>query len=272
MALSMALTLVAAAPAAFAEGPLEAFEEAQEKLFEQVAPSVVHITGKQGTGTGFFVNSDGLILTNEHVVRGAENVQVITLDGKKHRGSVVATGGKKADLALVKVSVKRRALKLADLRDVRVGSWVGAVGHGWGGVWAYTTGIVSNVYPSGDARPVFQTQIPLNPGNSGGPVFDRQGRVVGIVTWGIERANNINFAITSEVAMFTFSEIPVTCDCLIVTAPDGLPIFVDEKMAGKGPGLLIHARPGATYEIFVVKNGKMDKRKVQFPNLRRVEF
>lgn len=258
---------------AVSEQPLVALERAQQELFKELAPAVVHITGKSGIGTGFFVTDDGLVLTNEHVVRGAKVVEVISHDGKKHRGKVIKTGGNDVDLALVRVEgIKTKSLKLADLREVRVGSWVGTIGHGWGGIWAFTTGMISNIYPSGDARPVFQTQIPLNPGNSGGPVFDSQGRVVGVVTWGIEKANNINFALTAEVAMFTFPEIPVTCDCLIVSAPKGSPIFVNEKMVGKGPGVLIHATPGETYEVFVVKGGKMDKRKVQFPNRRRLEF
>lgn len=258
---------------AAADEPLVELERAQQHLFEKIAPSVVHITGKRGFGTGFFVTDDGLVLTNEHVVHGLKTVEFITHDGKKHRGTVIKTGGEKADLALVRVKgLKTKPLKLVDLRDLRVGSWVGTVGHGWGGIWAFTTGMVSNVYPSGEARPVIQTQIPLNPGNSGGPVFDSHGRVVGIVTWGIEQANNINFAQTAEVAMLTFPELPITCRCLVVSAPDGMPIFVNKKMVGKGPGVLVHAKPGKTYEVFVVKNGKMDKRKVQFPNRRRLDF
>ncbi len=269
---SFCLVCAATPLPAAAQDALGQVEKAQQKLFEEIAPAVVHISAGGGFGTGFFVSDDGLILTNEHVVQKAKTVEVITHDGEKHRGTVTKRGGS-VDLALVRIDRKKTpALRLIDLREVRVGSWVGAVGHGWGGIWAFTTGMVSNLYPSGDARPLFQTQIPLNPGNSGGPIFDRRGRVVGVVTWGVEQANNINFAITAEVAMFTFPEIPVTCDCMIVTAPKGQPIFVNEKMIGKGPGVLVHAKPGAKYEVFVVKGGKMDKRKVVFPNTRRLDF
>jgi len=163
------------------------------------------------------------------------------------------------------------ALPFAAGRELRVGAWAGAVGHGMGGIWAFTTGMVSNIYPLGAERPVFQTQIPLNPGNSGGPIIDRQGRVLGIVTAGLQEASSLNFAIRIEQACTALPLLAEHCLLLTVRAPDGVPVFVDGVMVGKGPLVSVPAFP-RSYEVFAVVKGQMRKKKVLLPAERSVDL
>jgi len=156
-------------------------------------------------------------------------------------------------------------------RALRVGAWVAAVGHGRGGIWSFNTGMVTNIYPQGADRPVFQTQIPLNPGNSGGPVFDRSGDVVGIATAGLTDANAINFAIRTTVACRTLARLRPLCEVLTLRAPRGVAIFVDGRNVGVGPEVQLPAE-GKSYDVFAVIAGKMHQRKVRFPETRLVDL
>jgi len=131
--------------------------------------------------------------------------------------------------------------------------------------------MVSNIYPSGAERPVFQTQMPLNPGSSGGPILDRRGRVVGIVTAGITGSNSINFGIRMDVAIKNLEKLTSLGDYLIIKAPEGVPVFVDGKMLGTGPRIIITAVP-KHYEVFAVIKGKMKKIKIKYPTTKVVEL
>jgi S1-C subfamily serine protease len=266
-----ALVLGLYATAAAGE-PLEELERAQQRLFEQVAPAVVFISSGDSFGSGFFVRQDGLILTNAHVVGSRDTVDVIRSDGQKLRGKVVERAAEDLDLALVQVEVKGvPVLPLTGFSDLRVGSWVASVGHGSGGIWTFTTGMVSNIYPVGAERPVFQTQIPLNPGNSGGPVFDRWGRVAGVVTASLKESQAINFAIRADLAIRKLKGLAELCDCLVVTVPVGLPVFVDGKMVGTGPRVVVPVDK-RTHEVFVVVKGQMRRKQVSFPEQREVDL
>jgi serine protease Do len=263
------LLLLVAGPVLAETDALRAIEAHQQDLFERTAPSVVFLRTDKGFGSGFIVSPSGLILTSAHVVAGAAQVAVVLHDGRQLTGTVVERAAANIDLALIQVPIKGgRPLALAGLEELRVGSWVAAVGHGSGGIWTFNTGMVPNIYPAGASRPVFQTQIPLNPGSSGGPILDRQGRVIGVVTAGLTRSNSINFGIRSSVALQSLTRLEPLCECLKITAPAGVPIFVEGKMAGTGPRLLLPARPRA-YEVFAVIRGRMVKRRVVFPAQRQ---
>jgi serine protease Do len=256
---------------AWAADPLAEVEKQQQELFNRIAPAVVFISNADSFGSGFFVSAEGLILTNAHVVRDAKAVQVVLHDGRRVPGEVVERAGDDVDLALVQVKLQETPkLELAGIASVSVGSWVGAVGHGHGAIWTFNAGMISNIYPSGHERPVFQTQIPLNPGNSGGPIFDRRGRVIGVVTAGLKDASAINFGITVDVARRVLSRLASSCDCLTVSAPKGLPVFVNGTMVGTGPKVVVPATANTSYEVFTVIAGQMKKTKVTFPAEREV--
>jgi S1-C subfamily serine protease len=271
---SLAAALLLAGPSAAAaqSNPLAKIEQKQQELFERVAPSVVFISRTDTFGSGFFISKDGTILTNAHVVGDAKRVDIVMHDGTRATGEVVERADD-LDLALVDIDLDGDlpAVDLTGMDDLKVGSWVASVGHGSGGIWSYTTGSVSNIYPDGEQRPVFQTQIPINKGASGGPVIDRKGRVVGIVTSGIEGANDINFAIPVKTGMKRFEALADNCECLTIHAPKDAPIFVDGTMVGTGPRVVVDAE-ARSYEVFAVIDGEKREREIDWPGTRTVDL
>jgi S1-C subfamily serine protease len=245
-------------------------EAAHASLFARTAPAVVFIRTAEGFGSGFFVSGEGHVLTNRHVVGRATTVDVVTHAGQTLRGKVVARGDKGLDLAVVKVdATDTPSLRLATSRDVPIGAWVGSVGHGSGGIWTLSTGFVSNAYGAAAHKGVLQTQIPLNPGASGGPVFDRQGRVVGVVTSGIEAAQAINFAIRSDTAVQGLPYLRSLTDCLVVEAAPKSAIFVDGQLIGRGASHALLLTAG-THEVTAVLGAKRMRETIEFPRDRRV--
>jgi S1-C subfamily serine protease len=156
----------------------------------------------QGQGSGFIVNSDGTILTNAHVVEGADRVTVILKDGRRLEGTVKGVD-EVTDLAVVKVSEAGLPVaSLGDSEQVQVGDWAIAVGNPFGLDNTVTLGIVSTLNRSSaiagipDKRLDFiQTDAAINPGNSGGPLLNQDGEVIGINTAIRANAAGIGFAI-----------------------------------------------------------------------------
>lgn len=250
--------------------PLEEIERQQEALFERIAKAVVFIASGKGFGSGFFVSSNGLILTNAHVVDGGGTIEVVLHDGRKLVAKVVERAQDDVDLALIRVPLRKTPrLPLGTAEHLRVGSWVASIGHGRGGVWTFTTGMVSNIYPVGSSRPVFQTQIPLNPGSSGGPIFNRRGEVVGVVTAGMTDSNAINFAIRIDEAFEHLEGMRTIRDVLTIHAPAGVAVFVDGAMVGTGPTIVISVGEGI-HDVFAVIRGEMVRRSVTYPREREV--
>ncbi|MDB4962634.1 MAG: hypothetical protein JWP01_2633 [Myxococcales bacterium] len=249
---------------------LAAQEDQQIKLFAKVAPAVIFIGDDRSLGTGFFVSESGLALTAAHVVEGRSELKVVLHGGKKTRAKVLSSRPD-VDLALIQVSVDRapRFLPLATAGDLRVGQWVGAVGHGLGGVWAFTTGMVSNLYEAKHGAEIVQTQIPLNPGNSGGPIFDRTGRAVAVVSKGATNGNSINIGVHVTDAFIVFDELLPACGCLAIDAPAGVAVFVDDAIVGKGPRVLVKPAAG-DHSVSAVINGAQVERTIRFPASRRV--
>ena len=263
--------LVSAPTSASTPDPLARIEEAQQALFERLAPAVVFINTAEGFGSGFIVSHDGLVLTNAHVVGKQKTVDVVMHDGRR-LSATVSHKAKGVDLALVQLPLsKTTPIPLGDSDRLRVGAWVGAIGHGHGGIWTFNTGMVSNIYPVASDRPVFQTQIPLNPGASGGPIFDRTGAVMGVVTAGILDAEAINFGIKIDVALTVLKPLAARCDCLTVIGPAGAPLFVDGEMRGQGPRVVIPITRG-THEVLAVVNGERRLERIEFPKQREVKL
>lgn len=247
-------------------------EDQQVKLFAKVAPAVIFIGDDRSLGTGFFVTETGLALTAAHVVAGRQEVAVVLHGGKRTRARVLASRPD-VDLALLQVSIERapRFLPLAFAVDLRVGQWVGAVGHGLGGVWAFTVGMVSNLYEAKHGAEIVQTQIPLNPGNSGGPIFDRTGRAIAVVSKGAKTGNSINIGVHVADAFLVFDELLPACACLAIDAPTGAAVFVDDVLVGKGPRVLVKPSPGA-HTVSAVIGGDQIERSIRYPGDRRIEL
>ncbi len=247
-------------------------EKFYKNIFEQVAPSVVHISTPKSVGSGFFVDSKGLILTNVHVIGEADEVKVVTLEGRSYTGRVVEKGREDVDVALVQIEARNptRPLAFANGSSASIGSWTGAIGHALNLGWTFTTGIVSNVHRSNSSY-MIQTQTPINPGNSGGPLFNKDGLVVGVNTWKLKESEGLNFAIRIDTAMQYLNGLLPICNCIIIETLEATPVFVDNKMVGTGQRVLIRAVP-KTYQIFTVHNGVKIEKKVTYPQTRKVEL
>ncbi|MCP4005711.1 MAG: Do family serine endopeptidase [bacterium] len=155
-------------------------------------------------GTGFIISPDGLIVTNNHVVEGVDEIEVVLRDGRKLQASVVGLDPM-TDLALLRAAGASDldALPLGDSDVVLPGDWVVAIGNPFGLGHTVTAGIVSakgRDIGQGPYDDFIQTDAAINPGNSGGPLIDLQGRVIGINTAINPRANTIGFAVPINMA------------------------------------------------------------------------
>ena len=179
-------------------------------LFAQTSPSVVYINldsadgSSQSVGAGLVWDQDGHIVTNYHVIDGAVDVQIMRIDADR-----VATywvdwigGSASHDLAVLRIrnpsrAGQFRAAALGTSSALRVGQTVYAIGHPWGYDNTLTTGVISGLdrYVGGFEGGLIQTDAALNPGNSGGPLLDSMGRVIGVNTVKPIGADNIGFAI-----------------------------------------------------------------------------
>lgn len=140
-------------------------------------------TPTRGQGSGFIVSSDGIILTNAHVVKGAKEVTVKLTDRREFRAKVLGSDPK-TDVAVLRIDAKNLpVVSIGKTSDLRVGEWVLAIGSPFGFENTVTAGVVSakgRSLPDDSAVPFIQTDVAVNPGNSGGPLFNSRGEVVGI--------------------------------------------------------------------------------------------
>jgi serine protease Do len=167
----------------------------------------------RGMGSGFIVSPDGLILTNAHVVANASEVTVKLSDRREFKAKVIGTDPQ-TDVAALKIDAKDLpSVKLGSADNVRVGEWVVAIGSPFGFENTVTSGIVSatsRALPDGRAVPFIQTDVALNPGNSGGPLFNMKGEVIGINSQIYSRSGGyqgLSFAIPIDTAMFVKDQL-----------------------------------------------------------------
>jgi len=168
---------------------------------------------KNSLGTGFILSADGYIVTNNHVVQGADEVVVKMRDGTEMQAKIIGTDPK-LDVALLKVKGKNlKTVKIGNSDQLRVGDWVVAIGNPFGLSQTVTAGIVSakgRVIGSGPYDDFIQTDAAINPGNSGGPLFNSKGELVGINTAIYSRSggnNGIGFAIPINLARPILDEL-----------------------------------------------------------------
>ena len=159
----------------------------------------------RGVGSGFIISSDGYLLTNHHVVEGADEIYVTLTDKRELKGRLVGSD-RRTDVALVKIDASGLPrLPVGDSNRVRVGEWVLAIGSPFGLENTVTAGIVSaKGRETGDYLPFIQTDVAVNPGNSGGPLLNMRGEVIGINSQIYSRTGGfmgISFAIPIDEAM-----------------------------------------------------------------------
>ena len=181
---------------------------------EITIPEIEPIQG--GTGSGIIIRPDGYILTNFHVVKGADKITITLKDEKKFDGKLVAHDSY-SDFAIVKIDTKNLPVaKIGDTKNLRPGDWVIAIGSPLGLEHTVTFGIISALsrhvgVTFGAAQGAFkyiQTDAAINPGNSGGPLVNLRGEVIGINTFIIGRnAQNLNFSIPADYAKSVADEL-----------------------------------------------------------------
>ncbi len=179
--------------------------EAIEDLTARVAKSIVTITSagrdgvKSNIGTGFIISADGLIATNFHVVGEGRPVRVQTADGRGFDAATVHASHRQYDLALLRIDAENLpALELGTVADVKQGQRVVALGNPAGLRFSVVSGVVSAVREI-EGRQMIQVAIPIEPGNSGGPLVDLDGRVLGILTMKSVVTPNLGFAVSIDL-------------------------------------------------------------------------
>ncbi len=167
-------------------------------------------------GSGFIISSDGYILTNNHVVAGADEIVVRLSDRSEYKAKLVGAD-KRSDIALLKIDAKGLPVaRLGRSADLQVGEWVLAIGSPFGFDYSATAGIVSakgRSLPKENYVPFIQTDVAINPGNSGGPLFNMDGEVVGVNSQIYSRTGGymgLSFAIPIEVAMDVAHQLKTT--------------------------------------------------------------
>jgi serine protease Do len=164
-----------------------------------------------GLGSGFIIDKSGYIVTNNHVVDGADDIKVVLKDKTEYNATVVGRDPV-TDIALIKVETEKGlpTVSLGDSDNLRVGEWVAAIGSPFGLDYTVTAGIVSakgRVIGAGPYDDFIQTDASINPGNSGGPLINMQGEVVGINTMIVAGGQGIGFAIPIDLANGIVSQL-----------------------------------------------------------------
>ena len=193
---------------------LDAYSQAVVNVVDCVSPAVLSISGEgRGSGSGFLLTSDGLAITNSHVVGGRVNMIAETNEGDRVEAQLIGDDPS-TDLALIKLrSSDLPFCELGDSEAIRVGQLVIAMGSPLGLHSTVSTGVVSAVgrsMRSQDGRlieNIVQHAAPINPGNSGGPLVDSRGRVVGVNTAIIAAAQGIGFAVSSNTVAWVMPQL-----------------------------------------------------------------
>jgi serine protease Do len=219
-----------------------------------------HEFKNQSLGSGFIISPDGLILTNAHVVQGADEVLVRLTDKREFKAKVLGADAR-TDVALIRIEANGLpTVKVGDPSKLKVGEWVIAIGSPFGFDASVTAGIVSakgRALPQENYVPFIQTDVAINPGNSGGPLFNMKGEVVGINSQIYSRSGGyqgIAFAIPIDVAMDVQSQLKASGH--VSRGRLGVVIQEVTKELAESFGL---TKPAGALVTSVEKNGPAEK-------------
>ena len=241
--------------------PGDPFQEFFKKFFGEMPKTFK----TRSLGSGFIIEPSGVILTNNHVVEGADKITVKLFGGKEFKATIKGRDAK-TDLALIQITNPPPDLPFLTLGDsdaVRVGDWVMAVGNPFGLSHTVTQGIISaksRVIGAGPYDNFLQTDASINPGNSGGPLLNLQGEVVGINTAILASGQGIGFAIPSDMAKWVIPQLKakgkVTRGMLGVEVQNVTPDLAKSFGMSEAKGALVaEVNPGSPAEKAGIKRG-----------------
>ena len=205
---------------------LDAYSNTVVQVAQQVSPAVVQIkvqrartqrrgrpTNQQGGGSGFIISPEGIIVTNSHVVKNAQRIQVTLIDGRSYSAELVGDDPA-TDIAIIKIAADQLVhIQFGNSDHLQVGQIAIAIGNPYGFQYSLTAGIVSALGRSLRSESgrlidnVIQTDAALNPGNSGGPLVNSQGQVIGVNTAVILPAQGLCFAVAANLAEYISSTL-----------------------------------------------------------------
>lgn len=196
--------------------PEEDWPDIFQEFFGRPHPQRPNPGGKprpQSLGSGFIISKDGYILTNNHVVKGADQI-IVRLSDRRELEAKLIGFDKRSDLALLKIKANDLpTVELGSADNLKPGQWVVAIGSPFGFDYSVTAGIISAInrsLPSENYVPFIQTDVAINPGNSGGPLFDMDGKVIGVNSQIFTRSGGfmgLSFAIPIDVVMSVVSQL-----------------------------------------------------------------
>jgi S1-C subfamily serine protease len=257
---------------------LDAYSKAVVSAAERVGPSVVHLEAQfadsrrgrlgPGSGSGFIFTTRGYILTNSHVVHRAKRLEVTLADGARHEAELIGDDPE-TDLAVVRIhGGEFKPVELGDSQKLRVGQLAIAIGHPYGFESTVTAGVISALGRSlraGSGRlidDVLQTDAALNPGNSGGPLVDSRGAVIGVNTAMILPAQGLCFAIAINTAKFVAGRLirdgrvrRGRIGISVQTVPPAPGAVGDQLPHRKGGVLVVDVEPGGPADRAGVEKG-----------------
>ena len=177
-------------------------------IIDEAIKSVVTIRTDVSQGTGFIIEEEGYVVTNYHVMRGASAAGIFTYDGNVHSTQLIGFD-ETLDIALLKIAGSFDEIELADSDEVEIGEKVIAIGNPLGLQFSVSEGIVSATERTGanGIEAYIQTDAALNPGNSGGPLINKQGEVIGINNFKISGGESLGFALESDTIKETVNGI-----------------------------------------------------------------
>jgi serine protease Do len=236
------------------------FYEFFRRFIPQPGPGTPRETPSQSLGSGFIISQDGYILTNAHVVEAAEEITVKLTDKREYKAKVIGSD-RRTDIALIKIDAgSLPVVRFGDPNKLKVGEWVLAIGSPFGFENTVTAGIVSakgRSLPQENYVPFIQTDVAVNPGNSGGPLFNLKGEVVGINSQIYSRTGGfmgLSFAIPIDVANDIANQLRTAGK--VTRGRIGVVIQPVSKELAEGFGL---SRPQGALVNSVEKGGPADK-------------
>ena len=186
-------------------------------IAEYAMPAVVNIQSGSGSGSGFIISPAGFILTNAHVVKGANSVTVTFADGKIQQAAVIDS--QQPDVALLKLeTIGLPSLRIGSSKTIKQGETILMLGSPRGLANTVSRGIVSNTGRENNGVNYIQLDVAINPGNSGGPILNLRGEVIGIATMMLKDSQGIGFVLPIEAAFSVLKTHNVPADTIMTNA------------------------------------------------------